>query len=851
MEGLPSNPQPSSAASSTSDRILADLRPTIESLKEISVQKSLDVEHIITATEILLRLRHTFIDSERPRRLKDSFRQLDGFQLLLNFIRLITDLYEPEVQSKEDRKDLLKLFRDAVTVLAECLKEHSGNRRFFAKRVSGGGSAALGDAFNRLFEKIHGRQTDDADVQQIYGGIFAAALGQETVTDLFVTLYAKFPDEATISPISLRRAIDQLLGTAETVELPELIGPFLRTWFLHSAKDSHRGLLHRLAIPACLCQLASYSFRNAIALHSTGILSPVLSFVSDETLVETEKILYQELANLLSVEGVNNLDNAVELYRRAHDNTSVSQVVLDIMKSSKRPPYIQFDMSLHGYSSAELSTLGRSFPSTASPGYTLAVWARFDRFDPQSHTTIFGAFDSSQSCFLLVYLERDTRHFILQTSINGPRPSVRFKSVTFQANRWYHICVVHRKARGTSPSRASLFIDGEFVEHMKIEYPGSPVARSGGKMPRVQAFFGTPQDLAVRLGKGVCISCWSLANAMLFDDILSDDVVAVFSHLGPRYHGNFQDCLGSFQTYRASAFLNLRNESLHPGREDQSDIVTAIRRKGSVLIPESAFLINISPTTVLDDDDNNNVDESQLIRSLSRLAAKNLNQFTKAGGNAIAINGAIPAINDALTHSRGVFILTGDPVVSVPQSLDDASWRIGGCTAIHLSMLKAATSPESTIFAVEILFEAVQDNWRNSEAMERDNGYGILALLLRDKLGFPQGRATGTSKTSTVCANDRDRSVLAIELLRLILSFVGYNFENPNRSIITNPLAYRVLLVDLDIWRFGDPSLLQMYYSQFSIFATESQYRRFNSRRLSRMRMSNRYLFPHMCCPTI
>jgi hypothetical protein len=279
---------------------------------------------------------------------------------------------------------------------------------------------------------------------------------------------------------------------------------------------------------------------------------------------------------------------------------------------------------------------------------------------------------------------------------------------------------------------------------------------------------------------------------------------------------------------------------LHPGKEEQSDIVTAIRRKASTLVRESAILINVSSWAILDDDDNNTTDESQLIKSLSKQAAKHLHQLTKAGGNALAVNGASPAINDALTQTHGVGILTGDPVVTLPHSLDDMSWRIGGCAAIHLSLIHAATSAETLLLAVEALYESVQDSWRNSEAMEKENAYGILAALIREKLGWGWGSSPSSTKVTTVCSSPEQRSALSLNLLRLTLKFVGYDFEQPNRSIITNPLAYRVLLVDLDIWRHGEMALVELYYSQFCVMASGSQFRRFNAKRLARMRKSSR-----------
>ena len=659
----------SSSPSSPIERLALELTPVIDDLKATCDQHPITPQLVLTATESLLRLRHAFIDTDRTRETKDSFRQQNGLQLLLVLVAKVADLYHPDLP-KDDKKNLLALHKDALGVLAESLKEHFGNKRHFAKKNLGRGTATLEESWMVLARKLG---SAEAEAQQFYGGILAAALCEETVSGLFTALAAKFQQkEGSLSPDDVRQAVDQGMGTSETVEVTEFLGPFLRVWLMQSSSVAGHEI-QRLAIPACLYQLALQSERNVVALHATGMLTSILPLLFNNEYPGDEKLLYQELARSLCAQGLSSLDDTVALYRNAHTSPDILRFLVDVLKQSKQPPFIHFDLSLHGYCSVEFSSLGRPFPPTTSAGYTLSVWTRFDQFDTSTHTTVFGAFDASQTCFLLVYLEKDTRHLILQTSIRGPRPSVRFKSIAFEPNRWYHIALVHKKPRPPSSSRASLFIDGEFVEQLKIEYPNVPESSVPNRLPKVQAFFGTPQDLAMRLGRGVSTSRWSLAGAILLDDAYSDDMISVFYNLGPRYYGNFQDCLGSFQTYAASAALNLRNEHLHPGKEELSDIVTAIRRKASSLVRESSILVNVSPVSVLDDDDSNNVDESQLIRLLSRKAAKNLQQLTKIGGNSITVNGAVPAINESLTHVYGTGILTGDPVVAVPQSLDDAS----------------------------------------------------------------------------------------------------------------------------------------------------------------------------------
>ena len=458
-----------------------------------------------------------------------------------------------------------------------------------------------------------------------------------------------------------------------------------------------------------------------------------------------------ELANRLIELGINELEDGRFLYRQAMENDAVASFLLNAIKRSQDPPHIQFDLSRHGYSSMELQSLGRPFPPTSSSGYTFTAWICVDQFDNNMHTTILGIVDSTQKCFVLAYIEQDTRKFILQTSVSAPRASVRFKAVIFESNRWYHVALAHRRGRGLSASKAALYIDGEFVEQVKCTYPQTPAEG----IP-VQLFLGTPSQLSPRLGKGVVSSKWSLGTAHLFDEIISDDLIAVHYRLGPRYYGNFQDCLGSFQTYEASAALNMRNELMHPGKEEKSDIISAIRHKASGILPEGRIILSISPTSVLEDGSSSPIEDHPIMKLLLGKASIVLQAKVRSG--AVAINGAIPSINEALSMPHGLAVMTGEPIVVVPQALDDAAWRIGGCAAVGLKMVEMARTPTQVCRAVEILFEMVRGSWRNSEAMEKDNGFGILANILRNK---------------------EARGIVGEELLRLVLKFVGYNHSRP------------------------------------------------------------------------
>lgn len=611
------------------------------------------------------------------------------------------------------------------------------------------------------------------------------------------------------------------------------------------------------SVPKIINHIAALSTHNLVALHGTALLRTVLSYILSPLTDSSTLDLYSIAVTLLDL-GVTSLDDAHLLFRNAGNSSMIASLLNKALRTSKCPPYFHFDLSLHGFASIELPRLGHEFPPSSSIGYTILLRIYIVKFDPSVHTTLFGALDSSQTCFVLVYLEKDTHNLILQTSVTSSKPSVRFKSIAFQEGRWYHIAVVHRRPRTTTSSRASLFIDGEFMEQVKSNYPAPPLTTpsNGGKGGQptstyadkaVQAFLGTPQDLAARVGRGSVVSQWRLASVHLIGEVLSDDLIAVYYQLGPRYSGNFQDCLGSFQTYQASAELNLRNENLHPGREEKSDIISAIRSKSSSLLPESKILLNIAPSAILGNWDHCSPQETQLVKALSTGALKNLRNVIRGGRNVLAINGSIPSINDALLQQSGYAVLTGDPTIAIPQSLDDAAWRVGGCAAVGLAILEAAHSHDSIVGALEILFKSIQDSWRNSEAMERDSGFGVLANLLAVKLSIENPKPDRiTVASANGSEENKGNESLSKHILHLILEFVGYRFERPEDSVINNPLAYRVLLVDFDIWRSSAPSVQELYYKQFTVFAANSKYHQFNSKRLVRMRQYNE--FPRSTC---
>lgn len=871
---------------------IAELRSLTDELTKASETSLSTADVLQTQSNALRRMRQLLIDSNDQTHTKDAFRHVQGFEVLLLTLRSLSGFYKPAQLSAPDRIDFFEVIKATLDVLSDALNEHAGNRRFFAKRVEDDGWSALEQALGStgIFGGQSESKRDDAGQEQLFGCLFAFALGEEAVTRIFRDIDKKIeeaqakqeedpaadaptdsqPAEIVVtSPRSvysdgeidlepLRTQIRTIFSGTEVLQNSDIMPTILHFWQGLSGEDAPGTKSKPLSISVLLAilEITKLSAYNKAALHVTSVLSIILPLLFDNKCAPTEAGLLLELANTLIEFGINKLDDAYYLFRKAATSDQAADYLLRGMQSSRSPPFVQFDLSLHGFSAIELPDIGRPFPPVSpGSGYTFATWMRVDKFDTNCHTTLFGAYDDTQTCFLMAYLEKDTRCFILQTYMghaSGVVPSVRFKKAPrFQEGRWYHIAIVHRRAKaiGMGSAKASLFIDGEFTETMKAHYPSHPPVldssqesfasmSSSTSKHHILAFLGTPRNLAPRLGRNVLASKLSVASFHLFSESLSDELIAVYHKLGPRYCGNFQDRLGSFQTYRTSAELHVYNEILHPGREERSEIVAAIRSNASQLMPESKILLSFSPSSVMDDDDRNAVDESQLIKSLSRESAKTLHRYTRAHSTPLIINAAVPSVNDALSQARGFGRLSGDPVVVVPQSLDDAIWRIGGCVAVGLKLVQAAESLDATLRAVKILLEAVGGNWRNCEAMEQRNGFAVLAEVLRQKIGFALGGMV-MRNPSSLDVTSEDCEIFIKDLLREILQFVGYDEKEPTESLIINPLAYRVLLVDLEIWRRATSLDTQkLYYAQFVHFAKGSKHHHYNAKRFQRIRMA-------------
>ena len=816
-----------------------------------------------------------------PSSVQDDFRHLRGFHRLFDVLRAFSGFYNPQKRGHDETRPLFDLLDAIFSVLSSAFDGHPGNRRYFRTRGEGGGWDALEQTIASI--GLGGSDSDLWTLGQLFGKLFALSTNNPALDKICCDVVSSDnpapapsqleesqPEESQFAAaeestgseqepsesnrslsddpvLRIESAIQRITGTSQPawiVRNPEAIRPIMDFWESIPRGGEVADNPASLLVLKLLSTIMSASTFNLYLVHETGILSRFLRLAFDDgsDLNTAERDVVLASCRSLMLFGLNTLTDAQSIL--LNPSLTSSDFCLDMMNRHVSPPFIRFDLSLHGHSSIDLPKLGRSFPPQSTAGYTFTAWIRVEKFDPKSHTTIFGVFDATQTCFLLAYLEKDTRNFILQTSVSSQRPSVRFKTFAFNENEWYHIAVVHRKPKTMVASKASLYVNGEFVEQLRATYPTSPPPLNGAdtfaafttnnntKTMPVQAFLGTPRELSSHVGPDLIHTKWSLASAHLFEDVLNDELLAVPSRLGPAYQGNFQDTLGGFQTYKASASLGLQNDLVSTGKNGESDIMRVIREKAANLIPESRILLSIMPSSIFRESEG--FSESQLFRSLSRGPAHTLVQMVLKSGTGIAINTALPSVNDALLRSNGVAVLSGDPIVATPQFFDDALWRLAGFTPLALKLIDRASTADTLLRAVEMVFKCINSSWRNSDAMEKDGGYPILALLLKVKLGF--GPALNESPTQRLVLQSGEKDRLCFQLLSLVLEFVGYNHRDPLESVIMNPLAYRILLVDFDGWKRSAPLIQELYYKQFASFASMSKYHQYNNRRLIRMR---------------
>ncbi|KAG7928679.1 hypothetical protein KL925_000860 [Ogataea polymorpha] len=162
-----------------------------------------------------------------------------------------------------------------------------------------------------------------------------------------------------------------------------------------------------------------------------------------------------------------------------------------------------------------------------------------------------------------------------------------------------------------------------------------------------------------------------------------------------------------------------------------------------------------------------------------------------------------------------------------PKLLLNSLYSIGGMV-ICLRLLETAKTSSSLVESLDFLFALLSKDPLSKQEFEMNAGYNIVATILKTK-----------------------KVLLNLTVLDSILRFVGYNETSPIESILANALAYRILIVDFEIWKptsidhVGDASVRDTFkflLFQFSVFAHDSRYHSYNIQQLVDMRIIKRFV---------
>ncbi|EIW75538.1 beach-domain-containing protein [Coniophora puteana RWD-64-598 SS2] len=798
--------------------------------------------------EILTRIRDTLRVQAKT---ADSFRAFDGFLTLVHVLSTLPAIASVSISKSDPGSDsgaaVRACMRAAFEVAGEALWENGANRQFFEQSV---GYASLGAALDPLVADAH-------TCADVLGLLLTVACRDFALVDFFIAL----PPSLSID--DLEAHFDRYaprLSSARIV-LPGFLGvlwSFLRPRMESTNEDagSLRYLTYRMldsvtaASHANACAVTRFepdmpsyflaAFRRKLhesrADSAVALSSPV--DVSEDKPKDKDKDRDMERRALqrlvrrtfelgATTEDARALLESIVRADSESTNPSLDGDMLDAARAVSRarwPAHV-----LLGRGAAICTREGeigqgqgraRGLPAT---GFSVMLWANIDALPPSTPpgrtSKLFRVRTASGPVFELsvdagggLGLRSSTHpaHKALNSNANGRAVVGR--------GRWTHVAVVHYPSRASCPS-VRVFIDGVLADSVQWAYPKGAVRAEG-----VVYELGDASSSPSGGGGGGGGMSWSIASAYLFSHPLPDDIIRFAHHLGPRYTGTFQDgALARFLTYDASTALGMHllggpsasspsSSSISASVSASSTIAGAAAgsgggggMSGSVALGDSSAALrqvlkdgvpfgedsivwrfvpadletspSLSDSGELDRDGGRRHPEDQgTSTSRMRLRA----QFESSG--------------------------SGEVVVMRCEAMDAAVWKLGGAGVLVRLVVLAQTAHELSR-AVGVLVDCVRNCWKNSEDMERLNGYDVLAATLRSKA-----------------------DLINMTTFEMLFEFMGLNFRSPDQSTIINAAAYRAIALDFSLWSRARPEIARVHLEHLTFLLRASRFRRFNAR---------------------
>lgn len=169
-------------------------------------------------------------------------------------------------------------------------------------------------------------------------------------------------------------------------------------------------------------------------------------------------------------------------------------------------------------------------------------------------------------------------------------------------------------------------------------------------------------------------------------------------------------------------------------------------------------------------------------------------------------------------------------------SLHGALYSIGGTTLLlgfiesTLEISDPTLRDTSLYLSISLLFTIINNNWRLCKEFENINGYAMLSILLtnyKDK----------HNKSFNLNLSSKYENT---NLLNLILKHSGYDFGTPYESTIINPLSYRLIVLNFDLFYETDCFELLLYHFQILIYGSRNE--KFNTVELGKMKLLRKFI---------
>lgn len=330
-----------------------------------------------------------------------------------------------------------------------------------------------------------------------------------------------------------------------------------------------------------------------------------------------------------------------------------------------------------------------------------------------------------------------------------------------------------------------------------------------------------------------------LRNLTILNTSLSNQWINLLYNLGLGYDWNFKE-------FTNDNIFNLLN---HLNFEGLTNLSLKIKQLNGHKKRRNSFRDSIAHIAHLDQSPINNKPSVSNKKLANGLVLKNLIDkvdiahhlsINKISESNILFNSNANSDNylQSIEADKNSHILTHDA-----ESIHGGLYIIGGTQIIlqFIESIIADKSLETTqrdsmlVKALEFIFKLINNNWRLSKEFENINGYGILQILLTNYKQLNKTLKLTILPELVEIGKENDDDYEDLTLLKLILKYVGYNFNYLTDSIIINPNSYRYLILNFDI--FNDDLSFPMILNQFNVFMLDSQFHDFNVMELNKMNL--------------